>query len=63
MEKWDLLNLILREKNLCELLDTMYKNIDKTRNRADTIRDTAIQWKNKNPNVNNEIVEQIVENI
>ena len=42
MKKWDLLTVILRENNLVEMLDTMYRNIDKTKNMTDTIKQTAI---------------------
>ena len=42
MEKWDSLTLLLRENNLRELLDTMYRNIDQERNMTDTIKDTAM---------------------
>ena len=41
MEKWDQLTLLLRENNLCELLNTMYENIDKQGNMIDTIYDMA----------------------
>ena len=43
IEKWDLLTLILRENNLLELLDSMYRNTDKVKSMTDTIIETTME--------------------
>ena len=44
-------------------MELIYQNTDRIKNMTDTIRDTANQWKNNNPENTNEIVEQIIDNI
>ena len=58
-----MLTLILKENELQELLELIYRNTDRVKNMTETIKDTANKWKNNNPTNQNEIVEQIIDNI
>ena len=56
MEKRDTLILILKENNLDDLINDLYKKKDQNDNMMDNIRLTAQLWKNTNQRTSNELV-------
>ena len=64
MEKWDQLTMVLKEHELMDLLDTIYKDLERVEElRKETkavIMKAAMKWQEDNTSKQNDIVSYIV---